>query len=340
MEIKRYAQWSALLSGHKDNEQPIASQSAVPFTLTLLPYSRWLMVGALTEWLISRTLTRAAIHIPKTPTLITGYQLLNTVGQVAAAFVALLAVFILVWLAWYEWQHKGERLRPLLLIGRVTLSLAFLFIIPSNESLLLHHLLTLALLSSFTLSYLQTHPSPPVSNQLVYLSVVATLGSGVIYQMMPVWYAVLHLPGPAPVTGLLFNLGEGLVVFSMIGLWWVYGRAAAWRVWFFALLPTAFFALLYGRDPAMTGILVIWSTGLSLYLPWMLYATALCLAVVTFLTGWRKNPPVAVALALLAAAGYAPQMSSQLFCALIALWWLARPQTTPAHSSPQPQSIL
>lgn len=52
MEIKRYAQWSALLSGHKDNEQPIASQPAVPFSLTLLPYSRWLVVGALTEWLI------------------------------------------------------------------------------------------------------------------------------------------------------------------------------------------------------------------------------------------------------------------------------------------------
>lgn len=91
---------------------------------------------------------------------------------------------------------QGERLRPVLLIGRVTLSLVFLFIIPSNESLLLHHLLTLTLLASFTLSYLQTHPSPPVSNRLVYLSVVATLGSGVIYQMMPVWYAVLHLPCP------------------------------------------------------------------------------------------------------------------------------------------------
>jgi hypothetical protein len=336
MEIKGDAQWSTALSGHEGNEQPVVFRKAVPFTLTLLPYSRWLAVAALLEWLISRTLTRAAIHIPKTPALITGYQALNMVGQVAAAFVTLLAVFLLVWLAWHEWQHQEDRLRPLLLIGRVSLSLAFLFIIPSHELLLLHHLLTLAILASFIITYLQTHPLPSISARLVYLLAVTTLFTGVIYQMLPVWYTALHLPGPSPLTGTLFNLGEGLVLLSVAGLWWVYGRAAAWRVWLFALLPTLFFALLYGRDPAMTGILVIWSTGLSLYLPWMLYAAALCLAVVTLLTGWRKNPPVAIALALLAAAGYAPQMSSQLFCALIALWWLARPQTAPAHPSPQP----
>lgn len=302
-----------------------------------LPYSRWLVIGALTEWLISRTFTRAAIHIPKTPALITGYQILNTVGQIAAAFTTLLAIIILIWVAWREWQHEGRRVRPLLLVARVCLSLSFLFIIPSNGLIVLHHLLTLAILLTFVLPDpfgKTTTQEPRFAPRIVLWLATSTLFLAVLYQMLPAWYTLLHQPGPSPLTGFLFNLGELLVLLSIASLWWFYGRAAAWSTWLIALFPALFFALLYGRAPAMTGILVIWSTGLSSYLPWFLYAAALWLATVTVLVTWQENPTVALALLLLAAAGYAPQLSSQLFCALIALGWLARPRipiTYPKH---------
>lgn len=61
---------------------------------------KWLAVAALVEWLLVRTLTRAAIHVPKSPLVIAVYTAVNRIGLVSAAFVALLAVVLLLWLAW------------------------------------------------------------------------------------------------------------------------------------------------------------------------------------------------------------------------------------------------
>lgn len=69
----------------------------------------------------------------------------------------------------------------------------------------------------------------------------------------------------------------------------------------------------------MAGILAIWSTGLTLYLPWPVYAFSLWLFAATFLALRRQSHPAAWAMLLLAAGGYAPQLSSQVFYGLIGL---------------------
>ena len=73
----------------------------------------------------------------------------------------------------------------------------------------------------------------------------------------------------------------------------------------------------------MAGIMAIWSTGLTMYLPWPLYALSLWLFGATLLALWRQGSPSAWALLLLAAGGYAPQLSSQVFYSLIGLWLLS-----------------
>lgn len=118
--------------------------------------------------------------------------------------------------------------------------------------------------------------------------------------------------------------GEALVVLSVAVLWWAYGRTTSWRIYLLATIPTLLFIASFQRDPAMTGILAIWSMGLTLFLPWLIYAIALWLVGITVLETWRYKWPVACATLLLVSAGYAPQLSSQLFTALIALWLLAR----------------
>ncbi|MFO7539595.1 MAG: hypothetical protein R6X32_16280, partial [Chloroflexota bacterium] len=78
----------------------------------------WLVLAALVEWLVLRTMTRAAIHVPKSPPVITLYGIINYLGLLAATFVALLGLLLLLWLAWQSWQTRGTRLLSLLLAGR------------------------------------------------------------------------------------------------------------------------------------------------------------------------------------------------------------------------------
>jgi hypothetical protein len=299
----------------------------------------WLVLAALAEWLVLRTVTRAAIHVPKSPPVITLYGIMNYLGLLAATFVALLGLLLLLWLAWQSWQTKGTMLLSLLLAGRVGLSLLFLVIVPAGWLVVLSHLITLSLIAVLLTGGLGVGASfwkgresmvraPVIALMLPALALVA----GVLYHMLPALYTAVGWPGPPPWTGLLFNVGELLVVASVGALWWVYGRSATLRQMIMAALPALLFSLSFWRDPAMTGILTIWSTGMTLFLPWPFYVLALWLAVVTVLAAWRQKRSVAYALLLLMSAGYAPQLSSQLFCALIGLWLLAQTTATQPDS--------
>jgi hypothetical protein len=61
-----------------------------------------------------------------------------------------------------------------------------------------------------------------------------------------------------------FNLGELLVLLSIAALWWAYGRGASRKTWAVGGFLTALFIAPRLLNPAMTGILAIWSAGLTL----------------------------------------------------------------------------
>jgi hypothetical protein len=287
---------------------------------------RWLAAAALVEWFVLRTVTRAAIHAPTSPTAAAFFQGLNTVGLVAASFVALLALIALGWIGWREWRGGGAVLLPLLLVARAGFSVLFLTLVPVGWTAVLAHLLTLAIIILIAAPVIIRRPSSAIRHRwsFVILFPALALLAGLLYQALPALYAAAGWPGPAPFTSLLFNLGELSVIASVGALWWVYGRNRTVWYWLVAAVPALLFALSFWRDPAMTGILTIWSTGLTLFLPWPFYVAALWLAGVTVLSAWNSQPPMAHAVLLLTAAGYAPQLSSQLFCALVALWLLAQ----------------
>jgi hypothetical protein len=75
----------------------------------------------------------------------------------------------------------------------------------------------------------------------------------------------------------------------------------------------------------MSGILSIWSIGLTLGLPWPLYAISLWLAGAVVIASLRRNDPTGWAMLLLMAGGYAPQLSTHVFLGLIGLWLLVSP---------------
>lgn len=292
---------------------------------------KWLALAAVVEWLLVRTFSRVAIHIPKSPLMISVYTAVTQVGQVAGTFVALLALVLLLWIVW---QSRREVWQALALVGLGVLSLLFLFVVPPAWLALLYQLLGVTAVLFICAGAMRGRNGKPDKKQIwpelaALLFPATALLAGLLYQLLPNLYALLNWPGPPPLTGILFNLGEIFVVGSVLVWWWTSfsfdGRTRSWDLWLLAAIPALLFALSFWRDPAMTGILTIWSTGLTLFLPWPVYVLALWLAGVTVLAAWRSDPPVAYAILLLISAGYAPQLSSQLFCALIGLWLWARP---------------
>jgi hypothetical protein len=88
---------------------------------------------------------------------------------------------------------------------------------------------------------------------------------------------------------------------------------------------------MHRANPSMAGILAIWSIGLTLYLPWPLYAVSLWLAGAAAITALRQGQPAGWVILLLAAGGYAPQLSSQVFLGLVALYLLGLNAHRPAE---------
>jgi hypothetical protein len=288
---------------------------------TLLP---WLALAALADWLVTRTLTRLAIFIPKTPGMIEGYQALSLAGQVAGSLAGVLALAGLGWIAWAEWQGRRSLGIPLVLGARAGLGLLFLVLPPPGWLAAFSHLLTLLAIALLVYPGLSRRDRRnaafplPLANLMPALA----LSLGTVFHLAPTIYVVLGWPGPPSFAIVLFFLGELAAALTPVALWWRWGRGASRAVWAGAALPALAFAGTYLAAPAMTGTLAIWSIGMTLYLPWPFYAVGLWLAGVTVFVGLRRQPEIGWGILLLAAGGYAPQFSVQIFFSLIALWLL------------------
>jgi hypothetical protein len=208
----------------------------------------------------------------------------------------------------------------------MALSLFFLFIPPAGWLALASHSLYLVVIILLVLraaSGAGNESRLIIAEWIVLLVPALALVSGRLHQALPAFYAMMHWPGPVPFTAVLFNLGELLVVVGAFALWWAYGREARWWAWLVAAVPALAYTALYLTNAYMTGILTIWSTGLTLYLPWPFYAAAIWLVGTTLLAPRAWTQGAGWAILLLAAGGYAPQLSVQAFFSLVALCLLA-----------------
>jgi hypothetical protein len=291
----------------------------------LPPFFYWLTGAALADWLIMRTVTRSAIFMPKTPAMISVYEVLNVVGQFAGTLSSLLVLGALAWIAWRSVQSGAWFAPALVWIALLFFSVLFLFIPPTGWLLVGYDLM---LLVAAGIVALRIAGEPTEKRILGALPVLALLIGG-IYQIAPAIYDVMAWPGPPRFTNALFSLGELLVVLSPVAWWWIYGRGASWKVWTIAGIPALLFAGMMLGSSSMTGTIAIWSIGLTLYLPWPIYAVSLWLATLTVIVALRHGDPAGCVILLLAAAGYAPQLSTGLLLGPIALWLLTAPESEP-----------
>ncbi|MBI3244685.1 MAG: hypothetical protein HYZ49_20595 [Chloroflexi bacterium] len=289
-------------------------------------FFRWLTIAALADWLITRTITRTAIFMPKPPQVVAAYQALTLIGQLAFTLTGLLALAAVFWIAW---QSRRSVVLPFVLLSLAVFSIASVFVAPGGWLAVGYQLLVMVAVGIVGKHMWQE--TGGLKNKIAWSAPALALMLGGLYQLLPALYTALRWPGPPPLTETLFNLGELFVVLTPIVLWWAVGRAS--RVispYKWAAIPVLAFVVAYLANPAMTAIIAIWSTGLTLYLPWPLYAVSLWLAGVTVIAALRQGNPTGWAMLLLIAGGYTPQLSAQVFLGLIALWSFAVSDPQPA----------
>ena len=307
----------------------------------LPPFFRWLTIAALADWLIARTITRSAIFMPKSPPVIAVYQALGLAGQLAFTVTGLLTLVAVSWIAWRSLRTRREFDLAFVLLSLLAMSIEFLFFAPSAWATVVYQLLVIA--AVVAISWRVWVGAGDSGNKIAWMIPASAIVAGELYQLSHALYAAMRWPGPPLFAAILFNLGELLAVLSPIVLWWVYGRVgrSARSPYVWATIPALTFAVAYLANPAMTAIIAVWSTGLTLYLPWPLYAVSLWLAGVTVIGSLRQDGLTGWAILLLAAGGYTPQLSTHTFLGLIALWSLASPAVQAVHHlQPPPKFAL
>jgi len=242
-----------------------------------------------------------------------------------------LAIAILVWLSWQAFSRPNRSPLALAWLSLVGLSLVFMVLPPTGWLALTYHLIFLgSVLLLIGQSWVREYSfDKKVAATLVGVALLA----GGLYQTIPLVYHTAGLAGPPAMSGPVFNAGELFIPLSILALWWAYGQSSSIRAWLLGAIPALIFTAARLASPSMTGILAIWSTGMTLYLPWPLYTLSLWLAGVTVIASLRRGDSAGLAVLLLIAGSYAPQLSTQAFLGLIALWLLA-----PTSPSPLPEA--
>jgi hypothetical protein len=282
---------------------------------------RWLTLAALIEWLIGRTITRGAHFIPKTSPVLEVYQGLTLVGQFAFTLTGVLALVTLGWIAW-RGRAEMRGIFSAILGGVIAASVLSIFITPASWMSVAYHALLLSGLGMITAQALG-------ARRLALCALPAgALIMGEVYLLSGALDNALRVPAMTGWNITLYNAGELVVIAVPLVFWYKYARGRA-RGWIYAAaaLPVLAFAAGYARSPALTGIIAMWSLGLSLYLPWVLYALSAWLMGVSLLALWRQRSGPSPELwgpLLLITVGFASPLTTQMLVGLIALWWLTR----------------
>ena len=302
---------------------------------------KWLALTAVVDWLLGRTLTRSAIFMPKTPPVLLAYEGMNVLAQLALTASALLAHAGLLWLSWWLYQ-RSHRLLPTLLLILTSLNLFSLFqALPVGMTLAYQ---VIALGAVVELARQAAKASRGWLQGLTWALPAGALAAGKLHQAVASLPGVLPIAGQPQLSNALFSAGEALVVASGLVFGWAFARQVPHRwIWPVASIPPLAFSLLYLAAPAMAGVLSIWSVGLTLYLPWPLYALSLWACTAAMLASVRRGHAAGLAIPLLIAAGYAPQLSTHFALGLIALWLLGLgygPDSLATTTQPEARSAL
>ena len=291
-----------------------------------------LLTAVLAETLLLRLVTRIGVHVPKGEGVTAAFQAASFLGSLAFNFASLLAIILVVIVLATLVRRMSSRPGRLALVG---LSLAMLSGLalslatnaPAADALFG---VAVALLVAVLGLGLVGRQGSSLSTRLALALVVAAYLSYQYYVLAHLFYRILDYGAVPPLSITVLRLGEVLAVAAASAAFWAWGLPR-WRWVGTAGLGTVAVVLLAltlaGLSPASTmAILALWTTGLSLFLPFPVYLVALGLYLVTLVACWRSGDGfwIGAGLLLVLLAGYMPEATYQHLLILLGVAFLSR----------------
>ena len=271
-----------------------------------------LLAAVLAETLLLRGVTRIGVHIPKGEGVTGAFQAASFLGSLAFNFASLLVIVLVVVILGSMLRRMEGGLSRLALVGLsaamlIGLGLSLTTDAPAADALFgVAVALLVGFITIVTIS--ERRIGPPATLALILIA--AAYLSYQYYVLGYLFYRILDYTTVPPMSTTVLRLGEALAVVAAAAAFWAWGLPR-WR-WVgkagLAAVAAVLLALtLAGLSPASTmAILALWTTGLSLVLPFPIYLIALALYLLTLVACWRSGDAfwTAAGLLLVLLAGY------------------------------------
>ena len=289
------------------------------------------LAAVLAETLLLRIVVRVGVHVPKHAALTGLFETASTFGSLAFNFASVLALVLLALVLTFVIASKRSRaFSPLiaLLSGALFLGLFLTLVTDTPEADALFGVSAALLALTVLIVAMRTSDLTPAVAIALGLMVAAYL-SYEYYTLSYVFYRILDYAAIPPLSLDALRLGEALAmvaagaVFFAWGLprWGVIGRGGAAVVAVVLLTLTV-----AGLSPVSTmAILALWTTGVSLFLPFPVYLLALALFLLTIVACFRDRRAywIAAGLLLVLLAGYMAESTYQHLLFLLGIIFLS-----------------
>ncbi len=308
-----------------------------------------LLTAVLAETLLLRLVTRVGVHVPKGEGVADAFQAASFLGSLAFNFASLLAIVLAVLILAAMVRQMDSSLGRVTLAGLSLamlsgLALSLVMDAPAADALFG---VAIALLVGAVGLGLVGRQGSSLSVRLALALVVAAYLSYQYYVLAHLFYRILDYGAVPPLSITVLRLGEAQAVAAAAAAFWAWGlpRLRWLGTAGLAAVAAALLALtLAGLSPVSTmAILALWTTGLSLFLPFPVYLVALALYLLTVVACWRSDDGfwTAAGLLLVLLAGYMPEATYQHLLILLGVAFLSRAMQWTAFSSvrlnrPQP----
>jgi hypothetical protein len=291
-----------------------------PLTITIL-------AAVLAETLLLRIVVRIGVHVPKNQVFSGFFETASELGSLAFNFASALALILLALVLTSVIAARRYRaFSPLIASLAVALFLGLFLTLVTNapEADALFGVAAALLAITILMTAVLTRELAPAAAVALALMVAAYL-SYEYYTLSYVFYRIFDYASIPPLSLDALRLGEAMAmiaagtVFVAWGLprWDKIGTAGA------AVVAVVMLALIVaGLSPVSTmAILALWTTGVSLFLPFPVYLLALALFLLTVVACFRDREAIWITAGLLLVllAGYMAESTYQHLLFLLGL---------------------
>ncbi len=306
--------------GTAERASPPSNASAMRSRGPTLARIALALAGAtLAELLLMRLFYRIGIFLPKKGAFAVVYRVGTTLGSFAFNLASVLAFIALAFVAWRAW-HRGRR--PVAGAIGAFLAASVTGILTGAElAMPVARLLFLMLAVGVCVAVARTRVDGAFRLAVAGAALTAACSA---YAGLATDVVLIGGGGPMPGGAAAQILAEWAAVVTSVLLfcsWWREGGLSGGPIVVGGLLAAGL-VLARVLNGSVTGILALWTSGLRLSAPTVVYAAALwCLSSTAI--GWRRaHPWRSVGLFLLLAGGLLPASSYALMLVLIGLVFL------------------